>query len=410
MSKVFDLNQAAHLVVVSGIPAGDGGTGQFVAHLLERMSELAGNRIKLVSRPERLALWQIKAWVRSKSYQRAAREILRHAYLLGRFWLDMCFLFIHRRQKLILLHPQNLGYRLAIRLLESRTIQPLIYLLDSSFFCVASYNHVKGESGSCLRCIEDGFDQIDKNGCKPFPRLDWAAFKFAPRLQVLIKAGCVKVATQSLRQAMLAQRQFELSALPPVVGLWTQDFDEVFSKNNKPSPAVAPATHTWDVLFHGHCLDAKGASWTAAVAALCPDLRFMFPFPRPDWFVVTSNCSFVPCTWESGLRNEMTKSRFVIVPSLWSAPIEGALIKSIACAKAVVVVNNSTSFCDELPGEMVLKLSVKPEDGATELRHACLSGWHPDAGIRARWLDEFAKLKDDFVPALLSAALVDRPA
>jgi hypothetical protein len=370
------------------------------------MSELAGNRIKMVSRPERLAPWQIKAWLGNKAYKHAAREMLRYAYLLGRFWLDMFFLFANRHQKLILLHPQNLGFSLALRLLESRKMPPLIYLLDSSFFCVASYNYVEGESGSCLRCIEHGFDQISKNGCKPFPRLDWAAIEFAPRLQELVKTGCVNVAAQNLRQAMLAQRQFGLSALPPVIGLWTQDFDEVFSKESKSFPTVASAAYRWDVLFHGHCLDAKGASWTASIAALCPELRFMFPFSKPDWFVATSNCSFVPCTWESGLRDEMKKSRFVIVPSLWSAPIEGALVKSIACSGAVAVVANSTSFCDELPSEIVLKLSANPAEGATELRHACLSGWHPDTGIRARWLDEFAKLKDDFVQALLSAASV----
>jgi len=405
MRKAINLDEASRLVVISGIPAGDSGTGRFVAHLQERMSELVGNRIKLISRPERPAQWQIKLWVRNKAYQRAVSEVLRYMFLLGRFWLGIYLVWLRRNHTVILLHPQNLGYRLALRLIESRARPSLIYLLDNSFFCVVSYNHLKGESGSCLRCLEYGFDQIEKNGCKPFPRLDWTAVEFAPRLQNLVKAGQVNVAAQNMRQAELAQKQFGLAALPRVIGLWTQDWDEVFSEKSWRLSNGTSAAYTWDVLFHGHCLDAKGASWTALVAAQCPELRFMFPFPKPDWLGASANCSFVPCTWESGLRDQMEKSRFVIVPSLWSAPIEGALVKSIACAEAVAVVDNPTSFCDELPGRMVLKLSAHPSAGAEELKRACESGWRPDADVRARWLGEFAKNKDDFVPDLLEIAL-----
>lgn len=405
MRSAIDLDQAANLVVVSGIPAGDSGTGRFVAHLQARMAELVGNRIKLISRPERPALWQIRLWLRNKAYKFAASEVIRYGFLLSQFWLDLSLVLLRRGRRLILLHPQNVGYRLALRLVESRKAPSLIYLLDSSFFCIVSYNHLQGENGSCLRCLEFGFDQIAKNGCEPFPRPDPSATEFAPRLQELVKAGRVKVAAQNLRQAELAQRHFGLPSCPPVIGLWTQDWDEVFSgKAELPSNDV-PAAYSWDVLFHGHCLDAKGASWTAKVAAQCLELRFMFSFPKPDWFEAPANCSFVPCTWESGMRDEMNRSRFVVVPSLWSAPIEGALVKSISCARAVIVVHNPTSYCDELPDGLVLKLSATPAVAAVELRHAVENDWHPDADIKAQWLAGFAKNKLGFVPALLDAAL-----
>lgn len=393
------------IVVVSGIPAGDSGTGRFVSHLQERMTELAGVRIKLIARPDRLALWQIRLWLRNKRFRQALVEVLRYYLLISQFWLSLCNVWFKGDQVLILLHPQNLGYRIALRLIESRLRPPLIFLLDSSFFCIASYNHLKGENGSCLRCLERGFGQVEKNGCKPFPRLDWTAIEFAPRLQELIKAGRVNVAAQNLRQAELAQRQFGLATLPRVVGLWTQDWDDLFSEKTWLTPKVAPASYIWDVLFHGNCLDAKGASWVASVATQCPNLRFMFPFPRPDWFIAPTNCSFVPCTWEDGLYDKIKKSRFVIVPSLWSAPIEGALVKSIACAEAVAVVNNPTSFCDELPRDVVLKLSAEPSAGAEELMSAYTGGWRPKADARARWLDDFMKNKDGFVPDLLDVAL-----
>ena len=405
MMKTIDLNRASRIVVVSGIPVGYSGTGRFLAHLQERMEELTGKRIKLVSRPDPLNQGQINLWMQNKDYLPALREILTYKFKMGRFWLGIFSVWLRRNQKMILLHPQNLGYRLALRLIESRANPSLIYLLDSSFFCLVSYNHLKGENGSCLGCIEHGFDQIEKNGCKPFPQPYWTALEFAPRLQELVKAGRVKVAAQNARQAELAQRQFGLAALPRVVGLWTQDWDEVFSEKSWHSSVGTSTDYSWDVLFHGNCLDAKGANWTASVAAQCPELRFMFPFHKPDWFVDSINCKFVPCTWESGLRDEIRKSRFVIVPSLWSAPIEGALVKSIACAVAVAVVDNPTSFCDELPEGVVLKLSAHPSAGARELMRACENGWLPDTDIKARWLSEFAKSKDSFVPDLLEIAL-----
>lgn len=405
MKSTIDPELASNLVVISGIPAGDSGTGRFVAHLQARMGDIVGNRIRLISRPERPAPWQIRLWLRNKEYKLAASGIIRYGFLLGRFWWGVSNVLLKPGRRLVLLHPQNVGYRLALRLLESRKAPSLIYLLDSSFFCLVSYNHLQGEIGPCLRCLEFGYDQIAKNGCKPFPGPDPAATEFAPSLEELVKAGRVKVAAQNLRQAELAQRQFRLPSCPPVIGLWTQDWDEVFSGDAELTPDEAPAEYAWDVLFHGHCLDAKGASWIAKVAAHCPELRFAFPFPRPEWFEAPANCSFVPCTWESGLRDELSRSRFVAVPSLWSAPIEGALVKSIACARAVVVVNNPTSYSDELPDGLVLRLSATPEAASAELRHAVENGWHPDADIKVDWLAGFAKNKLSFVPGLLDAAL-----
>ncbi|WP_020485682.1 hypothetical protein [Methylomonas sp. MK1] len=406
MREINESRFTLPLVIVSGIPAGDSGTGRLVAHLQERIFELAGKRIKLVSRPERPALWQIQLWLRNKAYRNCMRELLRYILLLARFWYGLSCVWVNNNHKLILLHPQNLGYRLALQLLESRKHASLIYLLDSSFFCIASYNHLKGDNSSCLRCIEHGFDQVAKNECKPFPLLDWTALKFAPRLLELVGSGRVNVAAQSRRQAELAQRHFGLKDLPRVIGLWTQDWDELFSEWVNLSSNTVPTAYSWDVLFHGHCVDAKGASWTAKVAELSPEIRFMFPFSKPDWFAAPANCSFRPCTWESGLYDEIKKSRFVIVPSLWSAPIEGALVKSIVCANAVVVVDNRTSFCDELPEGVVLKLSADPMTGAEELKRACASNWSPNTDVRAQWINEFALKKINFVSDLIEAALV----
>jgi hypothetical protein len=369
------------------------------------MADPAGIGIKLVARPERPPRWQLQIWWRNKEYRQALRSVVRYFTLLSRFWWGLSLVWINPGKRLLLLHPQNLGYRLSLRLIESRRDPTLMFLLDSSFFCIVSYNHIHGETGSCIRCLDLGFDQIRLNGCKPFPREDWTALGFAPRLQELAKAGRVQVVTQNLRQAELAQRQFGLASPARVIGLWTQDWDEVFAEK----PWMQPVTVTafaWDVVFHGHCLDAKGAGWVARVAIVCSELKFLLPFPKPDWYEAPANCSFVPCSWENGLQDEIRKARFVVVPSLWSAPIEGALVKSIACANAVVVVNNPNSFSDEIPGEVVLKLAADPVTAAQELRRALSEGWLPDVELKNRWLAEFMQYKDRFAQDLFDAARI----
>ena len=394
------------IVVVSGVPAGDSGTGRLISHLRERMDELAGSRFRLVARPERPARWQIQLWLRDRQYRQIARELLRYVWRYSVFLWGLTLAWIERDRQMILLHPQNLGYDLALRLLGSRKRTPLVYLLDSSFFCVSSYNHLGGDSGACLSCLEHGYDQVEENGCRPFPRPDPRALTFAPDFQALVKAGQVHIASQNLRQASLAQRHFDLPDPPPTIGLWTQDWDDVFT-NYAVQQKPRNSEYAWDVLFHGHALDAKGAAWLAEVAVLCPELRFMFPFPRTNDFEAPENCTFLPCSWESGLRDEMEKSKFVIVPSLWSAPIEGSLVKSIVTAEAVLVVENETSFCDELPDGLTLKVPADKALAGNVLRAACESEWSPDVEVRRKWISEFIKLKEQFVPNLLSVLLAE---
>ena len=44
-----------------------------------------------------------------------------------------------------------------------------MYLLDSSFFCIRSYNFVDGERKPCTRCVGGGFEAAEANNCNPFP-------------------------------------------------------------------------------------------------------------------------------------------------------------------------------------------------------------------------------------------------
>lgn len=393
---------AEELVVVSGIPPGNDGTGRLVAHLENQFREFGADRVRVLARPERLAAWQLLAWTRQRRYFQAGAAVLRYGFRLLRFLLGVGAVLARPARRIVLLHPQNLGYRLSWRLLRSRRNPPLVYLLDSSYFCIASYNHLPGTWAPCVKCAELGPAEARRNQCKPFPRPDWHAEAFVARLLPLVRGGRVRICAQNRRQAERAQRYFSLDALPPVIGLWTQDWDEI---RRDSVPASDSLETTSDVVFHGHGLGAKGALWLAAVARNCPTLRFTFPFARPAWFPEVPNCRFVPCTWESGLRDLVARSRFVAVPSLWSAPIEGALVKSVVFARAVIVAENPESFCSEFPADLVLALPANPDEAAPRLLAASAGSWAPDPTARRQWLETLIASGDRFALRLVDCAL-----
>jgi len=96
-------------------------------------------------------------------------------------------------------------------------------------------------------------------------------------------------------------------------------------------------------------------------------------------------------TWETGLAKEVKKAKLVLVPSLWSAPIEGALLKSIIFGRSVAVVDEPTAFASRLPDELVLRLPSDVGQAADKLIESVESGWRPEAELRREWISEFYK-------------------
>jgi hypothetical protein len=64
-------------------------------------------------------------------------------------------------------------------------------------------------------------------------------------------------------------------------------------------------------------------------------------------------------TWETGLKEKIINSKIVLNPSLWSSPVEGALLKSIKYNGCVSVANILSSFINEIPDDICLKLNPR---------------------------------------------------
>ena len=106
-------------------------------------------------------------------------------------------------------------------------------------------------------------------------------------------------------------------------------------------------------MFHGKPLIAKGILYFIELAIILPELSFFIPDTKENVKLVfnadlPSNIFFKNITWETGLLEIVEKAKLVINPSMWSAPIEGALVKSAYFNNNVATVKTRFGFENEV--------------------------------------------------------------
>jgi hypothetical protein len=340
-------------------------------------------------------------WVGNKSA--VAQKLRRREYLgtLGAAWTHfrrrLRRIEIMRDRSLldgsepvVLLHPAEIGIGWCIRFVRKRNGPTWIYLFDSGFFCIRSYNHLEG--ATCLKCVGGNWKAAELNGCKPFPVQDRHALDHQKEMFELATTGKLKFLAQSETQASLARRHFGESVEVKVVGMWTDDVEEIFLRSN--TATATNEKNEFDVVLHASPVSAKGVYFAVQLASNCPTLRFLFPFSKEELATnalrIPENISFRPMSWETGLRDEIRRIPFTLVPSLWSAPVEGALVKSLLEARAVAVVAVESAFASELGADVALTLSPVPEEAAVALLSAISQKWSPKAEDREKWAARFS--------------------
>jgi hypothetical protein len=344
----------------------------------------------------------VRMLIHQRRFAAAAKRMIRFTFDQSRFLLGLAKIRRAPKASLLILHPQTLGYKLTVEVIEERSTPAALFLLDSSFFCIASYNHVSGEVQPCQRCIGGRFEEARVHGCAPFPKPDPAAADFVVRLRELVLRGRVILIAQNERQAALAQTHFGLTAPPAVVGLWTEDWESLLAESRRPVTVDSPAKRV-DIVFHGYDLEPKGARWLEEVATHLPSRNFLFPFPQLGRRAVAANCDYSAITWETGLEPAIRAAEIVVVPSLWSAPIEGALVKSVVLARCVAVVENPSAFADELPEGLLLKLPTDARRAAAVLDNALRSRWTPAEELKKEYFERLRLQRRKFLEHLLTA-------
>lgn len=296
--------------------------------------------------------------------------------------------FIRSESPIVLLHPAEIGMDWCIRFIRNRERPTWIYLFDSSFFCVRSYNHLR--NSTCIECLGGTFSAARKNGCKPYPIPDRNAIEHLEEIRALSRSGKLRFLAQSETQAKLAQRHFGENSVVRVAGMWTDDVEKAIAS---PTTSADEKNIVYDVVFHGSAIGPKGAFWALELASRVPALRFLFPFAPESLSSVRipSNADFNPMSWDNGLEAAIANARLTLVPSLWSASIEAALVKSILIARRVAVIHDETAYSSEVPADLIVKLPYGIEEAAKLLAAAIKENASISRNAREIWRRSFAE-------------------
>jgi len=353
-----------HIFFISGIPADNSGTGRFVQTLAKQSRNCKDVTISIL--------------YNTHKNKNLLNEVLHFQDVID-------------ADHVVLLHPQTLGFRWCIEFLLRRKKRTWIYILDASFFCIRSYNHVPGEFSACLRCLDGKFGWALRLQCPVFPIHQEDAIAFLVFLKKKVQASQVALFAQNFSYKKLLHIHFGDNAIVRTVGMWAADFDDLLAQTNREKNQESPAP-SFDIVFHGNAHPAKGTVWTNVLARFMAKRSFLFPFLKgfdKMAYMPQENTYFSNMNWSSGLANQISRSPITLCPSLWSAPIEGALVKSIFTGNLVGVVQESTSFSNEISENIIMKLPQDPENAAAMINEIFQRNISLDNNAKSDWIKQF---------------------
>jgi hypothetical protein len=156
----------------------------------------------------------------------------------------------------------------------------------------------------------------------------------------------------------MLEQWFGDGARVAVVGMYTGEFERGALRSRQTG-------FEHDLVYHAGNVPAKGLRYALALAERLPTRRLLLPYGRTEVERASGrstaglpNLECQPLTWETGLREAVSAARAVLCPSLWSAPIEGALIKSLIYNGCVAAYDGELSFARELPPDAVVRLTA----------------------------------------------------
>jgi hypothetical protein len=331
-----------NIIIYSGIQLGKKGTGYFLSFFVDRLHK---NNIDfqliayktpsvgfLISIGKKLGIITIArsiyfSWVRKLYLNKGIKD-----------------------STVIIFHPQSIGLSITADLIRNNKV--FIYVLDTFFFCRKSYNYLEG-STACFKCITNK-NAAKENNCKFFltNQKDEEYYNFQTIIGENLDTICFL--TQNDNQTLLLKEKFGDSINAFVLGMLINFEDNCLDKNVEVS--------SYDFVYHNTNLDAKGIFYFLGLAELMPSLRFLMPYDKSEVsslkdFNSLNNFYLISMSWETGLKSAINNTKIVINPSLWSSPVEGALLKSIKFNGCVAILPIDFSFQKEIPVDTVIHLS-----------------------------------------------------
>lgn len=365
-------------ILISGIPPSNSGVGRLMKMLVPRAQELG---YSIIYRRENKSLRRL---LDEKKIFLAAKELVERKFNNIIFYIRSLLI---KKSVVLALHPQTIGFNAFLKIIKHNTVY--FYVMDNSFFCLRSYNIHPVTHKECLLCITNPANALSQ--CIPFP----VNYQRKDNIEYLqnLKSVSQKVffLAQNKKQKELLQLHFGTGIRCTIVGLDTGEVD--FQSTSLPFSQVNNTSY--DLVYHGVANFAKGIGYFVELAILLPEFSCFFPCSKIivenilGKKITEKNIIFSECTWESGLKNAVTSARLVINPSLWSSPIEGALLKSIYYNGNVAVVETEYGFSQEVIAESdVLCLPINTAIAAQKVRRFLDNGIDMSKNTKA-WLKNF---------------------
>jgi hypothetical protein len=319
--------------LVSGISPGNGGVGRLMRVLAPAYKKKG---FKVICKRNNLSIRNILS---KNNYLQVAVELIKR--ILSKIWFDVRCSFI-RKAVVVFIHPQTAGYKNLFKLIGRNELS--MYVMDCSFFCIMSYNTHPIEKNECLQCL-GGLLPPDSL-CQSFP-IEINKNINIKYLNILQKRSKdILFLAQNYNQKKLLIEHFGSETNVDIVGMNTEELlKEKIHCNN-----------TFNVVFHGTPIISKGLGYVIELANLLPNLSFLIPSDYGLTMKVLQaellpkNVTCIDMSWESGLKEQVVCADLVLVPSLWSAPIEGALIKSAFYNDNVATVESKYGYESEFNG------------------------------------------------------------
>lgn len=340
--------------LISGIEPNDSGVGRLMSVLAPAYKEMGYSIIH----PSRTA-----KPIKDLSFHHGYISIIREVSLriLVRLYFDLRCLFVFNAD-VIYIHPQTAGYYKLIYLSLFNRIS--LYTMDSSFFCILSYNTHPDTRNECLHCLSN----IDPLPCCQLPGL------FATQLRIYylrilkFRSDSMSFLTQNFLQQKLVKAHFGPKVDSSIIGMPAESLTYV-------DILTIPTafSNQYDLVFHGASKIPKGIIFFIELSILMPNHSFLIPDSLSNVKKIFSaelppNLYCIPMTWETGLREHVHLAKIVLNPSVWSAPIEGALVKSATYNKNVATIKSQYGYESEIDFiRNHIRLPLSPDSSAAIL-------------------------------------------
>ena len=246
-----------------------------------------------------------------------------------------------------LFHPQSISYDFVNIMAELRIIKG-IYILDNSYFCFASYNWLKTDPfKACTICIQNKNGFINY-GCKDVFRNETNQYELFR--ENLYKGFLGKIFVQNYSHKKLfslvskGKKSVIVGMLPESLFNNKTTIAEYKKNFHRKILNELKNQYKFVIVCHMNFSGPKGFFLIKEVSRYLKDICFIFPFRKPikdEEKIIQENLIFLPCSWDTGLRNFCEEADMVIVPSIWTIQVEGALLKSCLIAKRLVSISDS---------------------------------------------------------------------